>query len=59
MKVKENKIQQAERLKAICNDKNIDYNSMNSLVESVKAKKMKRNNYHQQKIADVIQKAIK
>jgi len=59
MKIKNNKQLQNERLKKICLDKGVDYKSLESMLESVKAKKIKRVNYHQQKIADVIEKAVK
>lgn len=59
MKIKENRNQQCERLKEICFLKNTNYQSLESLLDSVKAKKIKRVNYHQQKIVDVIEKAIK
>jgi len=60
MKIKETKVLQEQRLKEISTDKGIDYDSLNSLLESVKTKKLlKRNNYHQQKINDVIEKATK
>ena len=55
----ENKRLQEQRLKEICIEKGIDFNSMLTLLESVKTKKLlKRNNYHQQKINDIIEKAI-
>lgn len=60
MKIKETKVLQEQRLKEISTVKGIDYGSLNSLLESVRTKKLlKRNNYHQQKINDVIEKAIK
>ena len=59
MKVKDNKTDQIERLKKVCTIKGIDYKSLESLLDSVKAKKIKRTNYHQQKIVDVIEKALK
>ena len=59
MKVKDNKINQSERLKEICSTKGVDYKSLESLLDSVKAKKIKRSNYHQQKIVDLIEKAIR
>lgn len=59
MKIKDNKLLQSERLKEICSNREIDYKPLESLLDSVKAKKMKRINYHQQKIADVIEKAVK
>ncbi len=39
MKIKENKIYQNERLKEICFTKGVDYKSLESLLDSVKAKK--------------------
>lgn len=60
MKIKENKILQEHRLKEISMDKGIDYDSLMSLLESVRTKKLlKRNNYHQQKINDIIEKSTK
>lgn len=59
MNIKDNKTHQSERLKEICSIKGVDYKSLESLLDSVKAKKIKRVNYHQQKIVDVIEKAIK
>ncbi len=60
MKIKETKVLQEQRLKEISTDKGIDYDSLNSLLESVKTKKLlRRNNYHQQKINDVIEIATK
>lgn len=60
MKVKENKAMQEYRLNEISTEKGIDYESLKTLLESVKTKKLlKRNNYHQQKINDIIEKAIK
>jgi hypothetical protein len=59
MKIKENKRNQESRLKEICSSKGIDFKSLESLLDSVKAKKIKRINYHQQKIVDIIEKAIK
>lgn len=60
MKIKETKILQSQRLKEICSDKSVDFENIEILLESVKTKKLlKRNNYHQQKINDVIEKAIK
>lgn len=60
MKINETKLLQNKRLKEICNDKDVNFDSIEILLDSVKTKKlMKRNNYHQQKINDVIEKAIK
>lgn len=60
MKIKETKLLQSQRLKEICNDKEVNFESIQTLLDSVKIKKLlKRNNYHQQKINDVIEKAIK
>lgn len=60
MKIKETKALQEQRLKEISIENGIDYGSLYSLLESVRTKKLlKRNNYHQQKINDVIEKATK
>lgn len=59
MKIKETKILQNERLKEICLKQGVSYNSLLSLLESVRAKKIKRVNYHQQKIVDVIENSVK
>jgi hypothetical protein len=60
MKIKETKVLQDQRLNEISTEKGIDYFSLKSLLESVRTKKLlKRNNYHQQKINDVIEKATK
>lgn len=59
MKIKNNKKHQIERLIEICSIKGVDYKSLESLLDSVKAKKIKRINYHQQKIVDVIEKAVR
>lgn len=60
MKIKKTKILQSQRLKEICGDKEVNFESIEILLESVKTKKLlKRNNYHQQKINDIIEKAIK
>lgn len=60
MKIKETKVLQEQRLNEISTDKGVDYDSLKSLLESVRTKKLlKRNNFHQQKINDVIEKATK
>ena len=60
MKIKETKVSQEQRLNEISTEKGVDYHSLKSLLESVRTKKLlKRNNYHQQKINDVIEKATK
>lgn len=60
MKIKEAKILQETRLIDICLSKDINYDSLKNLLESVKTKKLlKRNNYHQSKINDIIEKATK
>lgn len=59
MKIRDNKIYQNERLKEVCSFNKVNYESLQSLLDSVRAKKIKRVNYHQQKIVDVIEKAIK
>jgi hypothetical protein len=60
MKLNESKASQEQRLKEIAIQKGIDYSLLKELIESVKTKKLlKRNNYHQQKINDVIEKETK
>jgi hypothetical protein len=60
MKIKETKLLQEQRLNEISTEKGVDYDSLKSLLESVRTKKLlKRNNYHQQKINDIIEKATK
>ena len=60
MKIQEVKHKQLNRLKEICEESDVNYSSINSLLESVKTKKLyKRNNYHLQKINDEIENAIK
>ncbi len=60
MKIKENQKIQEQRLKELSARNGIDYNSLISLLDSVKTKKLlKRNNYHQQKINDIIEKELK
>ena len=60
MIVNETKLLQKQRLKEISIENGIDYESLNSILESVRTKKLlKKNNYHQQKINDVIEKATK
>lgn len=60
MKIKETKLLQKQRLKEICKEKDVNFESIETLLDSVKTKKLrKRNNYHQQKINDLIEKAIK
>jgi|TARA_B110000503_G_scaffold143287_1_gene243832 hypothetical protein len=60
MRIQEIKLKQLSRLKEICEEKNVDYNSIQSLLDSVKTKKLyKRNNYHLQKINDEIENSLK
>jgi hypothetical protein len=60
MKIRETKVLQEQRLNYISTAKGVDYDSLKSLIESVRTKKLlKRNNYHQQKINEVIEKATK
>ena len=60
MKIKQNKLLQDQRLEELTKEKGLDFFSLEKLLESVKTKKLlKRNNYHQQKINDLIEKAIK
>ncbi len=60
MQMQEIKLKQLSRLKEICEEKNVDYNSIHSLLDSIKTKKLyKRNNYHLQKINDEIENSLK
>lgn len=60
MKIKETKLLQSQRLKEICNEKNINFESINILLESVKTKKLhSKRNYHQQTIDVIINKVLK
>ena len=60
MKIKETKVLQEQRLKEISTENGIDYRSLKELLDSVRTKKLiKRNNYHQQKINDIIEIEIK
>lgn len=60
MKLKENRILQNKRLEEICIEKKVNYEALKSLIESVKTKRLlKRNNYHQDTINDIIENVIK
>ena len=59
MKIKETKVLLEQRLNEISTHKGVDYDSLKSLLESVRTKKLLKRNYHQQKINDVIEKATK
>jgi hypothetical protein len=58
MRIKEIKKYQEQRLTDISIKNGVDFNSLKLLLESVRTKKLlKRNNFHQQKISDVIENA--
>jgi hypothetical protein len=58
MKIRESKIIQEQRLREISLSCDVDFDSLKLLLESVRTKKLlKRNNFHQQKISDVIENA--
>lgn len=60
MKIQEIKLKQLDRLKEICQENDVNFNSIQSLLDSVKTKKLyKRNNYHLQKINDEIENSLK
>lgn len=60
MKIKETKILQRQKLKEICNDNDLNFKSLEILLDSVKAKKLQKGrHYHSQTIIDVIEKTIK
>ena len=60
MKIQQIKLKQLGRLKEICQENDVNFNSIQSLLDSVKTKKLyKRNNYHLQKVNDEIENALK
>jgi hypothetical protein len=60
MNANEKKQAQLALLEKVCIDKEIDFESIKRLLDSVKTKKLyKRNNYHQSKISDEIDNAVK
>ena len=60
MKVNKNKELQIQRLKEICNEKEVSFDSLNELLESVRTKNLrKRNNFHQEKINEIIERGLK
>ena len=61
MSMNKNRIKQRESLKEICKEKNVDYNSLETLLDSATTRMLQNNNrgYHQLKIDDVIKKAIR
>ncbi len=59
MNIQDTKLKQENRLKEICTEHNVNYESMKSLLDSVKTKKLnKRNNHHEQTINTEIEKNI-
>lgn len=60
MKIRDTKKHQKDRLKELCEQHNVNFESMEILLNSVRTKKLlKRNNYHEQKIIDIIENATK
>jgi hypothetical protein len=60
MGLKGNSTQQKDRLKELCTENEVSFDSMQILLDSVKTKKLlKRNNYHQQRINDIIEQESK
>jgi hypothetical protein len=60
MNPKEIKELQLKKLNAVCNEKDINFESILNLLNSEKIKKLqKKNHYIQQTIIDEIEKAIK
>ena len=58
MNIEKNLKEQSEKIKGFCIKNGISFEDMILLLESVKTKKLlRRNNYHQQKINDVIEKS--
>ncbi len=56
--MKKTKKQQIERLKEICRGKDVGFESMQVLLDSVRRKMIQRNNYHQETINNTIEKVI-
>jgi len=55
IKMTENKDLQEKRMKELCYEKGVDYNSLKLLLESCKTKKLlRRNNFHLEKINEVV-----
>ena len=60
MGVKETRNSQKEFLKKICKENGVKFEYLEMLLDSVRAKKLlSKRNYHQQKLEDLINKAIK
>lgn len=60
MKTNKNRELQIQRLREICNNEEVSFDSLEELLESVRTKKLhKRNNFHQVKINNVIERGIK
>ena len=60
MEINKNREDQRERLEEICKRKNVNFNSLDTLLNSVTAKMLHNNrNYHQRTIDDVIKRAIR
>lgn len=60
MSMNKNRIKQRESLKEICKEKNVDYNSLETLLDSATTRMLHNSrNYHQRTIDDVIKKAIR
>ena len=60
MSMNKNRIKQRESLKEICKEKNVDYNSLETLLDSATTRMFHNSrNYHQRTIDDVIKKAIR
>ncbi|WP_394800889.1 DNA modification system-associated small protein [Maribellus maritimus] len=59
MKIEDIKNKQIEELKSICQSNDVDFNTMNKLLQSERVKKLrKRNHYIQQTIDSEIEKII-
>ena len=61
MVVNKNKKKQRDSLEEICKKQNVDFNSLETLLDSATTRMLQNNNrgYHQLKIDDVIKKAIR
>lgn len=59
MSLTNNKKLQYQELEKLCQERQVNFNSLKLLLESSRVKKIKRSNYHQQAIADIVKQESK
>ena len=60
MEINKNRVNQKERLEEICKKKNVDFNLLETLLNSATTKMLHNNrNYHQRTIDDVIKRVVR